>query len=81
MQAAYAGRELSAQEINALAAFFQQVEKAHAGQMPRETAWKMFAGGSGGVLVLVALFSLIGGRRKQRCVNQDIYDRQAKSEY
>ena len=81
MQAAYAGRELSEQEINALAAFFQQVEKDHAGQMPRETAWKMFAGGSGGVLVLVALFSLIGGRRKQRCVNQDIYDRQAKSEY
>jgi mono/diheme cytochrome c family protein len=81
MQAAYAGRELSEQEIAALAAFFQQVEKGHAGQMPRETAWTMFAAGIGGVLVLLAWFSLIGGRRKKRCVNQDIYDRQVKSEY
>jgi mono/diheme cytochrome c family protein len=80
MQAAYAGRELSGQEIAALAAFFQQVEKGRAGQLPRETTWKMFAAGIGGVLVLLALFSLIGGRRKTQCVNQDIYDRQAKSE-
>lgn len=80
MQAAYASRELSEPEITALAAFFQQVEKNHAGQMPRETAWKMFAAGIGGVLVLLALFSLIGGRRKKLSVNQDVYDRQVKSE-
>jgi len=80
MQAAYAGRELSEQEILALAAFFQQVEKGYAGQMPRETGWKMFAAALCGVLVLLTLFSLSGSRRKKRSVNQDIYDRQVASE-
>jgi len=80
MQAAYAGRELSEPEIVALAAFFQQVGKNHTGQLPRETGWKMFAAAFCGVLLLLALFSLIGRGRKKRSVNQDIYDRQFTSE-
>jgi len=80
MQAAYAGRELTEPEILALTAFFQQVGKNHTGQMPRETGWKLFAAAICGVLVLMALFSLIGRGRKKRSVNQDIYDRQVASE-
>jgi mono/diheme cytochrome c family protein len=80
MQAAYAGRELSEPEILALAAFFQQVEKDHAGQMPRSTGWKLFAAAFCGVLLLLALFSLIGRNRYKRSVNQDIYDRQLESD-
>ena len=40
----------------------------------------MFSAGVGGVVVLLGIFSLAGRRRKKRAVNQDIYDRQIKSE-
>ena len=80
MQAAYAGKELSEKEISALVGFLQHADKEHARQMPKEWGWRMFSAGVGGLVVLVAIFSLAGRRRKKRCVNQDIYDRQIKSE-
>jgi len=80
MQAAYAGKEFSEKEINALVAFLRHVDQEHARQMPREWGWRMFSAGAGGVIVLLGVFSLAGRGRKKRCVNQDIYDRQAKSE-
>jgi len=80
MQAAYAGKEFSEKEINALVGFLQQVDKEHARQMPKEWGWRMFSAGTGGVVVLIGIFSLAGRRRKKRCVNQDIFDRQVKSE-
>jgi mono/diheme cytochrome c family protein len=80
MQAAYAGKEFSEKEINALVAFLRHVDQEHARQMPREWGWRMFSAGAGGVIVLLGVFSLSGRGRKKRCVNQDIYDRQAKSE-
>jgi mono/diheme cytochrome c family protein len=80
MQAAYAGKGFSDKEINALVAFLQHVDKEHARQMPKEWGWRMFSAGSGGLVVLLGIFSLAGRRRKNRCVNQDIYDRQIKSE-
>jgi mono/diheme cytochrome c family protein len=80
MQAAYAGKELSEKEISALVAFLQHADKEHARQMPKEWGWRMFSAGAGGVVVLLGIFSLAGRRRKKRCVNQDIYDRQVKSE-
>ncbi len=80
MQAAYAGKEFSDKEINALVGFLQQVDKEHARQMPKEWGWRMFSAGAGGVIVLLGIFSLAGRGRKKRCVNQDIYDRQVKSE-
>ena len=79
MQAAYGDRQLSEQEIGALIAFFQQAAKDQAGQMPRDTRGKMFAAAVGGVLALLALFSIPGRGRKKRSVNQDIYDRQIAS--
>lgn len=80
MQAAYQGKDLSEKEIGALVAFLQHVEKEHARQMPKEYGWRMASAGAGGVIVLLGIFSLAGRRRKNRCVNQDIYDRQVKSE-
>ena len=80
MQAAYAGKDLTGKEINALVGFLQHVDKEHARQMPKEWGWRMFSAGAGGVGVLLGIFSLAGRRRKKRCVNQDIYDRQVKSE-
>ncbi len=80
MQAAYAGKEFSEKEITALVGFLQNIDKEHARQMPKEWGWRMFSAGVGGVIVLIGIFSLAGRRRKKRCVNQDIYDRQVKSE-
>src|SRR3990170_6339604 len=74
MQTAYAGKEFSDKEINALVGFLQHVDQEHARQLPREWGWRMFSAGVGGVVVLVIVFSLAGRRRKKRCVNQDIYD-------
>ncbi len=80
MQAAYAGKEFSDKEISALVGFLQHVDKEHARQMPKEWGWRMFSAGAGGVVVLLGIFGLAGRGRKKRCVNQDIYDRQIKSE-
>ena len=80
MQAAYAGKALSENEIGALVGFLQHADKEHARQMPKEWGWRMFSAGAGGVVVLLGIFSLAGRRRKKGCVNQDIYDRQVKSE-
>lgn len=80
MQAAYAGKAFSEPEIGALVAFLQHADKSHAQQMPKAWAWRMFSAGAGGVLVLAAILGLAGRGRKKRAVNQDIYDRQIKSE-
>ncbi len=80
MQAAYAGKEFSDKEINALVAFLQHVDQEHARQMPRQWGWRIFSAGAGGVVVLLGIFGLAGRGRKKRCVNQDIYDRQITSE-
>jgi len=80
MQAAYTGKAFSEKEINALVAFLQHADQEHAHQLPKEWGWRMASAGTGGVVVLLGIFSLAGRRRKKRCVNQDIYDRQIKSE-
>jgi len=80
MQAAYAGKEFSDKEISALVGFLQHVDQEHARQMPKEWGLRMFSAGAGGVVVLLGIFSLAGRGRKKRAVNQDIYDRQIKSE-
>ena len=80
MQAAYAGKALTENEISALLGFLQHVDKEHARQMPKEWGWRMLSAGVGGVIVLLGIFALAGRRRKKQCVNQDIYDRQIKSE-
>ncbi len=80
MQVAYEGKAVTPGEIRALAGFLQRAEKESASPQAASYGWRMFFGGAGGVVVLAGFFALIGGRRKKRSVNQDIYDRQVKSE-
>ncbi len=80
MQAAYEAKALTENEISALVGFLQHADQEHARQMPKEWGLRMFSAGAGGVVVLLGIFSLAGRGRKKRAVNQDIYDRQIKSE-
>ena len=79
MQVAYAGKAVNPEEIRALAGFLQRAETEAAAQPDTGHGWRLFFGGAGGVVVFAGFFALIGGRRKKRSVNQDIYDRQIKS--
>ncbi len=80
MQTAFEGRSFGDNEIRALIAFLQYADKENTLHQPREYGWAMFTAGLGGVLVLLGLYSVLGRRRKRRSVNQNIYDRQIKSE-
>ena len=79
MQAAYQGHEISAEEVPALVAFLQNAAAQRATQKPNDFGLKMLFAGSGGVVFLLLLFSLIGRGRKRRSVNQELFDRQITS--
>lgn len=80
MQAAYAGRPLADDEIRVLIGFLQHADKENTLRQPREYGWAMFGAGLAGVSLLLVCYSLMRRGRKKRSVNQDIYDRQDKSE-
>ncbi len=90
MALAYAQSPFTDDEIHAVAAFLEFADKQHRFEKPSEHGWSTYIGGSvtagmviagaAGVLVLLGIFSLAGRRRKSGSVNQDIYDRQVKSE-
>lgn len=76
MQAAYQGREITAEEVPALVAFLQSAAAQKASQKPNEFGLKMLLAGVFGVIILLLLLSLVGRGRKRRSVNQELYDRQ-----
>ncbi len=80
MKDAYQGRDITETESRALVAFLQNADRQHAFQKPSDYGWRMFIGGAIGVVVLLALFGLVGRNRKRMSVNQAIYDRQIRSE-
>lgn len=80
MQAAYVGKGFSDRETSALVAFLQKADQEHSRQMPKEWGWRVFSTGVGGVIVLAGIIGLAGRSRKKQCVNQDIYDRQVRSQ-
>jgi len=80
MNAAFENKPISDEEIHALIGFLKLVDKENTMQQPREYGWVMFGAGSGGVIILFGFYSLLGFRRKRGSVNQDIYDRQVKSQ-
>ena len=80
MQSAYKEMPFTEDEIRALVGFLQYADKEHAYQQPRDYGWGLFGAGVGGAVVLLGFYSVVGRRRKKRSVNQDIYDRQIKSE-
>ncbi len=90
MALAYAQSPFTDDEIHAVAAFLEFADKRHRFEKPSEHGWSTYIGGSVtagmvivgavGVALLLGLYALVGRRRKKRSVNQDIYDRQVKSE-
>lgn len=80
MQAAYKGMPFTDDEIHALVGFLQHADSEHAYQQPRDYGWGLFSAGLVGIVVLMGFYAMFGRRRKKWSVNQDIYDRQIKSE-
>jgi len=80
MQAAFKGKELTPEEIHALLGFLQYADKERFYQQPRDYGWGLFSAGATGVVMLLLFYWVMGLRRKKKSVNQDIYDRQIKSE-
>jgi mono/diheme cytochrome c family protein len=64
MQVAYQGKPISGAEIKALAGFMQQADQGRASGEPRSYGWQTFLGGIGGVVLLLALITVAGGRGK-----------------
>ncbi len=80
MNAAFSDKPVTDKETRALIGFLQFVDRENTLHQPREYGWAMFGAGSAGVALLLGFFSIIGRRRKRNSVNQEIYDRQVKSE-
>jgi mono/diheme cytochrome c family protein len=80
MKEAYKDKALTEEEVRALVAFLQYADKEHFYQQPRDYGVRLFYTGLGGAVIVFVFFGLVGRRRKKKSVNQDIYDRQIKSE-
>jgi len=80
MQAAYADKPLTEGEISDLTAYLQHADAEHMNQTPKNYGTRLFAGGVVGSVVLFGFCGLVWRGRKKGSVNQDIYDRQLKSE-
>lgn len=80
MQAAFQGRDITAEEVSALTAFMQDAHAKRATQKPNDLGAKMLPVGIVGVVLLLLLSALFGRGRKRRSVNQEIFDRQVMSE-
>ena len=80
MQAAFQGKDITAEEGQALSAFLRHAHEQRASQKPNDLSNRMVLAGVVGVVVLLLLFAVIGQGRKRKSVNQDIYDRQVTSE-
>jgi mono/diheme cytochrome c family protein len=80
MQAAYKDNALTDDEITYLVAFLQHADEQHLFQQPRDYGIGLFASGAVGAGAMFLLFGFIWRGRKRGSVNQEIYDRQIKSE-
>lgn len=80
MQTAFADKPLQDDEVHSLIQFLYHADKENTLRQPREYGWVMFGVGLGGVGLLVGLYSFKWRQRKRGSVNQDIYDRQIKSQ-
>ena len=80
MKQSYGTMPLTEQEIADITAFLKHADKlASTNQSTTDISKKMLFGGVGGTVVLLALFSFLWIKRKQRTVNHSIYKRQLRS--
>ena len=80
MASAYNNKKLTKGEVLALKAFLRDTSEKYADAKPTAYASKLLGFGIIGAILLLVLFSIIWSNRKRGSVNQDIYDRQIKSE-
>jgi hypothetical protein len=80
MQAAYVDKPLTEGEVSDLTAYLQHVNAEHKKQTPKDYGMRLFAGGVVGSAALFGFCGLVWRGRKRGSVNQDIYDRQLKSD-
>ena len=80
MQHAYLNKPLTDEEIFAIVSFLAQADRDHMFQQPRYYGTKLASTGVVGLVVLLVIFSLLWYKRKKKLVNEDIFDRQVKSE-
>lgn len=79
MEEAYRDRPLSDDEVFALVSFLQDADRQQAFQQPRDYGFRLVYSGAAGFVVLLAVFWVIGRRRKTHPVNRAIFDRQVRS--
>lgn len=80
MKQAYKNNTLTPAEVDALTAFLINADKESAEQPTNKYGTKMLVSGLVGLALILGFFGFIFRGRKKRSVNQDIYDRQIKSE-
>lgn len=80
MQQAYLNKPLTDEEIFSIISFLQQADRDHMFQQPRDYGVKLAGTGVVGLIVLLGVYSLLWHNRKKKPVNEDIFDRQVKSE-
>lgn len=80
MQQAYLNKPLTDEEIFSLVSFLQQADRDHMFQQPRDYGMGLAVTGTLGVIVLLGIYSLLWYGRRKKLVNQDIFDRQVKSQ-
>jgi len=79
MQAAYADKALTQDEIVSLISFLQHADKEQFYQQPRDYGVGLFLSGAVGTIILYLLSSLLWRGRRKGSVNQTIFDRQVRS--
>lgn len=79
MQAAYADKPLTDEEVTALVAFLEFADSEEYNQLPRDYGIGLFLSGVIGAAILFLFFGIFWRGRKVGSVNQEIYDRQAVS--
>lgn len=78
MTEAYKNKQITEEEIAALTAFFNKVDKDKANQVAPAMNPLLYGGGAG-VCVLLLMIVMLWFRRKKNTVKKEIYDRQIKS--
>jgi ubiquinol-cytochrome c reductase cytochrome c subunit len=79
MQAAYADKPLTEEEVTALVAFLEYADSEEYNQLPRDYGIGLFLSGAVGAAILFLFFGIFWRDRKTGSVNQEIYDRQVTS--
>jgi len=76
MQAAYDGRSLTSDEVDALSAFLWDVDRQSESQTARRYGFRLVVSGSTGAAALFGFFAFVWRGRKRESVNQSIFERQ-----